>query len=118
MSIHNLFYDRTATLALSSQETGLSSSLAETVPTLTDEMNKVLAAAIVDEKFRDQLLANPDVVLLGGYNGHTFNLGSEEVHFIRSVQAVSLTDFASQWVVHKENNGGRKANSGNGNRSR
>jgi hypothetical protein len=118
MSIHNLFYDRTATLALSSQETGLSSSLAETVPTLTDEMNKVLAAAIVDEKFRDLLLANPDAIMLGGYNGHTFNLGSEEVNFILSVQAVSLTDFAARWVIHKENNCGCIAKSGNGNRSR
>jgi hypothetical protein len=107
---------KTVKQAPSSPEMGSRSPLVMTVALEAVEMSKVVAAAIVDEKFRDLLLSNPAAALLNGYNGQTFNLGSEEKEFILSVQAVSLTDFASQWVRHKENNGRHKDKSGIGSR--
>jgi hypothetical protein len=113
MSILNRVPNQTVNQAPSSPEMGSTSPLMVTVQPESVEMSKVIAAAIVDEKFRHLLLADPVAALKGGYHGQTFNLGSEEVEFILSVQAVSLADFASQWVKHKERNGRHNDQSGN-----
>ena len=63
------------------------------------EMSRLVSAALVDQGFCRLLLSNPLAALSRGYNGETFDLSAVERSFVLSVQAESLTDFASRWVM-------------------
>lgn len=59
------------------------------------EMNRLLAAAIVSQEFRECLLENPSVAMKTGYNGIPFRLTDEERIFISKIHAATLAEFAA-----------------------
>jgi len=61
-------------------------------------VSSLIAAAVVDSSFRDLLLANPAYALEKGYYGQFFGLTEQERQLVISIQATSLSDFASQLV--------------------
>jgi hypothetical protein len=63
------------------------------------EICRLLAAAIVNRAFCQLLLEEPFQALQQGYQGETFLLSSEESDLILSIQAASLTEFASALVL-------------------
>lgn len=74
------------------------------------ELSRLITAAVVNRRFCQMLLENPQRALASGYKGETFSLGSEEQDFISSIQAGSLAEFASQLVDHR-----KRSNQNNGN---
>ena len=64
----------------------------------TNELSRLLCAAVVSPRFRDQLLKDPESALRSGYQSETFHLSPEERSWVLSIQAVNLADFASQLV--------------------
>jgi hypothetical protein len=61
-------------------------------------LNSVLAAAVVNQHFRDALLHNPEAALDQGYLGKRFSLSKQETYMILSVNASSLADLARQII--------------------
>lgn len=55
-----------------------------------------MSAAVVSPRFRRQLLSDPVSALAAGYNGERFNLTSEEMRLVCSIQATTLRGFAVQ----------------------
>lgn len=66
------------------------------------EYSRLIAAAVVSEKFRQNLLQNPGQALALGYRGEKFNLAKEERARIVSIRASSLSDFAKQLLNNQE----------------
>ena len=64
----------------------------------TNELSRLLCAAVVSPRFRDQLLKDPDSAMRSGYQSESFHLSAEERSWVLATQAVNLTDFASQLV--------------------
>lgn len=64
----------------------------------TNELSRLLCAAVVSPRFRDKLLKDPNAAIRSGYQSETFYLSPEERAWVLSTQAVNLTDFASQLV--------------------
>jgi hypothetical protein len=60
------------------------------------ELSRLLTAAVVNQRFRQLLLTNPETALASGYNGESFSLANEEKDLILSIRAKSLADFAAQ----------------------
>ena len=60
------------------------------------EISRILTAAVINESFRKQLLANPDKALTVGYRGEPFHLAKEERSQLASIRASSLAEFAAQ----------------------
>lgn len=61
-------------------------------------LNKLLAAAVVNKKFCDLLLTNPQAALNNGYNGETFHLQEEDQRLVLSIRAGSLAEFAAHII--------------------
>jgi hypothetical protein len=59
-------------------------------------LNRVFAAAVVNQQFREMLLRDPLHALQKGYMGETFLLSKEEQELIISIRAESLPDLARQ----------------------
>ena len=59
-------------------------------------MNKLFAAAIVNNQFCQLLLNKPEVALQQGYMGDAFDLTFEEQVLIVSIRAKSLPELAQQ----------------------
>lgn len=59
-------------------------------------LNRVLAAAVINPRFRCLLLQNPSQTILSGFQGETFELTTEEAALLLSIRADSLTDLAQQ----------------------
>jgi hypothetical protein len=68
------------------------------IPSPSKEISRLLSAAVVNRKFRHQLLTDPVGTLAIGYNGVTFMLDGEERKHVLSIRASSLESFASQLV--------------------
>ena len=62
------------------------------------ELSRLLATAVVNRQFCQQLLNDPDTALQNGYQGEPFLLTQEEQALILSIRADSLTDLAQQLV--------------------
>ncbi|HTX93276.1 MAG TPA: hypothetical protein VMC09_18820 [Anaerolineales bacterium] len=62
------------------------------------ELNRLMAAAVVNEKFCRLLLEDPGLALDSGYQGESFLFTSEERSLILSIRADSLAELASQLV--------------------
>jgi hypothetical protein len=60
------------------------------------ELARLLTAAVVNRRFCQLLLTNPETALSTGYNGESFRLASEEKDLVLSIQAQSLAEFARQ----------------------
>jgi hypothetical protein len=63
------------------------------------ELSRLMAAAVVDRKFRDLLLANPAAAIETGQGEEPFQLTPDEKALILPIQhAQSLADFASELI--------------------
>lgn len=60
------------------------------------EYSRILTAAVVNEKFRKLLLANPGLAIKNGFSGESFNFKDEERMRIAAIRASSLAEFARQ----------------------
>ena len=60
------------------------------------EFSRILSAAVINRKFREMLLDNPNQAVSRGFNGESFNLSSKEKKELSSLKGLSLADFASQ----------------------
>ena len=61
-----------------------------------DGLNRVFATAIVNRKFCEALLHEPEQALADGYLGQPFSLTDQEKSLITSIRAESLSDLAKQ----------------------
>lgn len=59
---------------------------------------KILAAAVINKQFRDQLLSNPLSALENGFGGQRFQIGSEMKARISTIRAKNLADFTMQFT--------------------
>jgi hypothetical protein len=62
----------------------------------SQEISRILTAAVINENFRKLLLANPDKALAGGYRGEPFHLAKEARSRLAAIRASSLAEFAAQ----------------------
>jgi len=60
------------------------------------EYSRILSAAVVNEKFRKLLLANPEMAIRTGFGGEAFHLAKDEADRLSTIHAASLADFAAQ----------------------
>jgi hypothetical protein len=60
------------------------------------ELSRLLAAAVINPKFCNQLLENPEQALKYGFQGEDFLFTEEECDLILSIRADSLSDLANQ----------------------
>jgi hypothetical protein len=65
------------------------------------ELNRLLSAAIVSSNFRNLLINNPESALAKGYQGEKFNLSNEDYHWLVSIEATDLPNFASQLLEYQ-----------------
>jgi hypothetical protein len=59
-------------------------------------LSQLFEAAVINRKFCQLLLSQPEAALRQGYLGNTFDLTMEEQALIISIQARSLPDLARQ----------------------
>jgi len=69
------------------------------------EMSRLLTAAVVDVRFQNLLLTDPEKALANGYLGEIFQLATEERSLLLSIHAKTLSDFANQVIERQNNNG-------------
>jgi len=62
------------------------------------EVNRLLAAAVVNKKFRQLLLNDPVRALETGYQGEKFTFSRGDHDLIVSIQAKSLAELAGQLI--------------------
>ncbi len=62
----------------------------------SQEVSRILTAAVISAQFRQMLLNNPDKAIAAGFGGESFHLPREEKTRLASIRATSLADFASQ----------------------
>lgn len=60
------------------------------------EISRLLAAAVINKRFRDLLLSDPARALAQGYHGETFQLTRDQKALVLSIRADKLSDFALQ----------------------
>ncbi|MBN1453441.1 MAG: hypothetical protein JW963_20670 [Anaerolineales bacterium] len=77
------------------QSYAISLNAVETPKAVTG-MNKLFAAAVVNNQFRQLLLNEPMIALRQGYLGDAFDLTIEEQALIVSIRAKSLPELAQQ----------------------
>jgi hypothetical protein len=61
-------------------------------------LNKLFAAAVVNNQFCQLLLDQPEIALQQGYFGDSFDLSLEEQALIISIRARSLPELAQQVI--------------------
>ena len=59
-------------------------------------LQRLFAAAIVSDQFRETLLSKPEEALANGYLGQTFMLTDQEKTIIQSIRANTLPDLAQK----------------------
>ena len=59
-------------------------------------LQRLFAAAVVSNQFRETLLRRPEEALANGYLGQPFLLTDQEKTLIKSIQADTLTDLAQK----------------------
>jgi hypothetical protein len=65
-------------------------------------ISRLLAAAVINQGFRELLLTHPTEALDQGYCGEKFALDCNERNLILSIQARDLSDFALQILTYQE----------------
>jgi hypothetical protein len=63
---------------------------------LSKNLNRLISAAVVSDRFRRLLLNDPVVALATGYNGEGFDLTPEEYDAVTSLRVSTIRDFAAQ----------------------
>lgn len=76
-----------------------SSAPSEKSWTGSQEISRLLTAAVVSRKFCQLLLADPLLAMRSGYNGETFQLSADEANLLSSIRATTLRDFAEQLLM-------------------
>ncbi len=71
-------------------------------PSSTDEMNRMLCAAVVSKSFRKMLLSNPEIALSTGYQGEKFNLSDEDRSWLFSMRSANLVELAANMVTYQQ----------------
>lgn len=62
----------------------------------SQEISRILTAAVINRRFRQILLSNPAEAMSIGYRGESFNLPAEDTQKLASIRATNLADFAAQ----------------------
>ena len=65
-------------------------------------ISRLMAAAVINSRFRNLLLSRPEQALKEGFQGEEFNLNRAEQDLILSIQAVDLADFAVQLMTPRK----------------
>jgi hypothetical protein len=65
----------------------------------SNDMNRLLTAAVVSHKFCNLLLNDPLEAIAKGYNGETFQLTAEEMQLLDAIKASTLRDFVKQLLM-------------------
>ena len=65
-------------------------------------ISRLLAAAVINQGFRDLLLTHPAQALAQGYCGEKFALDHNEKKLVLSLQAKDLTELARQITTYQE----------------
>ena len=60
--------------------------------------SRIISAAVINERFCNLLLKDPEKAITGGYSGETFELNMEDKQILSSIRASSLSDFALKLV--------------------
>lgn len=71
----------------------------ENLETHSSDLNRVLTAAVVNRRFCNLLLSDPQAALRGGYNGETFQLSEHERNAVLTAGASSLRELAAKLVA-------------------
>ena len=78
-------------------------------------LNRLVAAAVVNQNFCRLLLSKPAQALAKGYQGEEFMLDHAEADLVLSIRATDLTDFARQLVNSHDCQTRKKRRGGSGN---
>lgn len=62
----------------------------------SQEISRILSAAVINRNFCELLLANPGKAIANGYRGQPFHLPRDERARLASIRASSLAEFAAQ----------------------
>ncbi len=62
----------------------------------SQELSRLIAAAVVNKTFCDVLLTNPAQALQKGYSTEKFELSAAERSLVMAIHAVDIVDFAQQ----------------------
>ena len=65
-------------------------------------ISRLLAAAVINQGFRNLLLTRPAQALTQGYFGEEFALDRDEINLVLSLQAKDLTELAQQITTYQE----------------
>lgn len=65
-------------------------------------LSRLLAAAVINKKFRDLLLTHPKEALRQGFQGEKFQLSGQDRRRVLTIQARDLADFALQLTSQEE----------------
>jgi hypothetical protein len=66
------------------------------------ELNRLLSAAVVNQRFCQLLLTEPETALGLGFNGESFALPAHEKSLVLSIQATTLQSFTQQLLALQE----------------
>jgi hypothetical protein len=69
------------------------------------DLNRLMAAAVIDREFCTLLLSNPIRAIGQGYYGENFHLSTETQAQLSEIRASSLPEFARQVANGKKLNG-------------
>lgn len=61
-----------------------------------DNVNRLLAAAVISRQFCNTLLNDPVRAIQEGFAGEQFTLSTDEYELVTAIRSSSLTDFAEQ----------------------
>ncbi len=67
-------------------------------------ISRLLAAAVINQGFRELLLTSPSQAIADGFQGETFGLNRYERDVILSIQASTLSEFAAALVSFQKGN--------------
>jgi hypothetical protein len=60
--------------------------------------SRIITAAVINERFCNLLLNDPEKAINVGYSGETFDMNMEDKLFLSSIRANNLSDFALKLV--------------------
>ena len=72
------------------------SSAFEATVSKCSDLQRLIAAAVVNREFRERLLCEPEWALSNGYMGQSFSLTDQERTIVVTVRARDLTEFAQK----------------------
>ena len=64
----------------------------------SDDLNRLLSAAVVNRSFCRKLLAAPTEAVAEGYNGYRFMLTEREMDVLDAIRAQTIADFAQELI--------------------